>query len=95
MESNAKQESQDSVQIDYFALIRAYKIIREYAQLAPENMNEILKNKFEAWRDKDEHCVEKHIAEMIVLDEALRSFCFGDEINAKVGFELIPDEYHL
>ncbi len=96
METENKRKPDRAVDaVNYYALISAYKVIRAYKKSDPESMGERLKKRFEVWMDEETHYREKHIAEMVVLEEMLYSFCFGAEINKEVGFELIPADEHL
>lgn len=81
--------------IDYHALIRAYKVIRQFKLLDPEETSEELVCNFEKWMNDEKNYAEKCIAEMVVLDEMLYRFCYGSEINKQVGFELVPAREHL
>ena len=85
----------DAQQINYAALIRAYKVVREFKKLEPNQANETLVHAYEAWRNGEEYAVEKYIAEMVVMEEMMYAFFFGEEINKKLGFELIPPDKHL
>jgi hypothetical protein len=85
----------DTQQINYAALIRAYKVVREFKKLKSSQITETLRNSYEAWRNEEKHAAEKDIAEMVVIDEMMYAFFFGEEINQKLGFELIPPDKHL
>lgn len=81
--------------LDYFALIMSYKIIREYKLLDEKDISEKLKSSFDRWMNDGKHGAEKHIAELVVIEEMMFSFFFGEEINKQVGFEIIPAECHI
>ena len=95
MGSNEKISGPAPAPIDYFALIRAYKVIRAFRQLAPKPVDEALQRRFDAWRNDPANQTEKEIAESVVVQERMYSFFLGEEINEAVGFTLIPDEEHL
>ena len=82
-------------QINYVALIKAYKVVRSFKRLKPNPTNEALLHAYETWRNEEEYAVEKYIAEMVVIEEMMYTFFFGEEINKKLGFELIPAKEHL
>jgi hypothetical protein len=96
MEANGKRESDAAVgAINYSALISAYRVIKEYKKTGPDAKGEAMKRRFEEWMNEEKYCREKQIAEMVVNEELLYYFCFGEEINRRVGFELVPSGEHL
>ena len=78
--------------INYFALIRAYKVISHYKKVDPESMDANLRNRFEAWRNDEKNIREKDIAEMVVTEEMMYAFFFRDDIEKMLGFSLDPGE---
>ena len=78
--------------MNYWALIRAYKIIREFKKTDPDNTNADLIAKYEEWRNDNLNLREKDIAEMVVFEEMLYGFFFRDKIEAMLGFALTPGD---
>lgn len=85
-----------STGINYHALIRAYKLIKQFrGGNGYEKFDDKLVRDFEAWRYNEENAREKDIADELVIDELLYAFCFGEEINQRLGFELVPEGSYL
>ena len=95
MNSTKKTTAPVPEKINYFALIRAYKVIKSFKQLAPEQRSDELRIRFEEWMNEEKNGIEKAIAESVVMEEMMYNFFFGEEINKALGFELIPDDEHL
>ena len=78
--------------VNYFALIRAYKVIRAYKKNDPKTISKDLREQFEEWRNDEKNRQEKEIAEMVVVEEMMYAFFFRDEIEKMLGFSLDPEE---
>ena len=78
--------------INYFALIRAYKVIKAYKKVDPEMADKDLRKRFEEWRNDEKNIREKDIAELVVMEEMMYAFFFRDEIEAVLGFSLDPED---
>ena len=78
--------------IDYFALIRAYKVIRAFRQLAPWQIDDALRRRFDEWMCDNRNRTEKEIAESVVVQEMIYGFFLGEEIAESAGFTPISEE---
>ena len=95
MDSTNKTTAPVPEKINYFSLIRAYKVIKSFKQLAPEQRSDELRIQFEEWMNEEKNGIEKAIAESVVIEEMMYNFFFGKEINEALGFTVIPDDEHL
>ena len=86
MNPNDTTISSVAEKINYFALIRAYRVIREYKKVDPESVDADLRKRFEEWRNDEKNMQEKDIAELVVMEEMMYAFFFHDEIEKKMGF---------
>lgn len=77
---------------NFYALIRAYKLIRLFVGMKPEEVTDELKQKYDSWRNDEKNIAEKNIAEMVVVAEQLNLLIYQEEVEQQLRFPLFDSD---